>query len=173
MQERLKGSVGVLGYNGANYGGWGFNFQDEEYYTEELDEQGSVIRERIPYSRANLISDSALTTIPFFQRGGLVEPLLALGGSDFAKSNRNRMLAESFPALTLAVGMSDVSSIAEDQNYNIQDIQKGFRTKKNNVVQWWPGGVNAPWLHGHYREVAFLYTYELFLKFVSIGGLEQ
>ena len=169
FQELLKGTVGVLGYNGADYGGWGFNLQDEGYYIEEWDEQqGKMVRKPRPYAEANSFPDSALMTKPFFKRGGLIEPLLVAGGSDFAKTNRNRMLSESFPALTLAVGMNYVFNL-QDSNL---DMQNKFKTMKNDIVQW-PRIDDVRWKHSDFKDVAYLYLYNIYFKIVSSGGLSQ
>jgi hypothetical protein len=159
FQELLKGTVGVLTYNGANYGGWGFNLQDEGYYIEEWDEQqGKMVRKPRPYAQANLFPDSALTTKPFFKRGGLIEPLLVAGGSDFAKTNRNRMLSESFPALTLAVGMSNVQPV-ETRNFDMQLLFKNGWPLERVAVH------DIDWKHSDIKALGYIYVYKLFDAF--------
>jgi hypothetical protein len=165
LQETLKGTVGILGYNNADYGGWGFNLEDTEYYVETQLPDGGSYRDPIPILEANLISDSALTTKPFFKKGVLIDSLLGAGGSDFAQTNRDRMLSESFPALTSAVGTNSVNNF-DARNADMQ------LTYKTDIMQW-PRGANGPWLHSDAKDVAYIHVYKLFKKFVDEGGLDQ
>jgi pimeloyl-ACP methyl ester carboxylesterase len=171
-QEQLKGTVGVLGYNGADYGGWGFNLTDSEYYveTDELDPVGKKVREPISYDDANKILDSALIAKPFFKRGGLIESLLTAGASDFALTNKNRLLSESFPALTSAVGTNEVRSITVGNNIDMQDADSGFQTKKNGITKW--PRESGLWLHSDVKDVAYVYTYGIYIDLVDRGGLK-
>lgn len=159
LQEHLKGTVAFI----TDYGGWDFNLQD--YF--ETDSLGNRTGERMPTSLANQIPDSELMIKPFFKRGRLIESLLDGGGSDFALANRNRLLSESFPALTLAVGMNNVYSV-NPRNYDIQDV---FKTRINDVPQW--PRENGRWWHSDLKDIAYFYTFNLFNEFVVRGGLTQ
>ncbi len=158
IQEKMKGSTGIDGYNGRNYGGWGFNFAD--YYETYTTGGGGLML----YDKANTLDPAILKTKPFFKKDGLIDAVLIPGpsGSDAAKNNRDRMLAESFPALTPAVGTKGVGSFPQNYNFN---MQTNFET--NNQ---WPRSDNK-WRHSDMKNVPYLYVYTLFDKFVKLGGL--
>ncbi len=169
LQEKLKGRMSTNGVLGSSYGGWGFNLADEDYYTATQDGGGGEVdRIPIPAADANLIDPGQLKTRPFFKKGALDEPLFAdESGSTHASEHRTRLLAQSFPATTLAAG-AGVVEIFEQLNYHMQDM---FQSEKGGVLRW-PRS-ERDWRHSDAREIAYLYVYLLFDEFVAKGGLAQ
>ena len=89
---------------------------------------------------------------------------------------RSRLLAEAFPALTLAAGKDSVGAFPSDNNF---DMQNKFKTKKTIgtlSTTYWPlvrvSQNKFDWYHNDAREVAFLYVNTLFDEFARLGGLK-
>ncbi len=80
----------------------------------------------------------------------------------------NRLLATAMPALTLPTGANTVE-IFKDNNKNF-DMPIQFKNDQND----WPSNrIPKDWHHSDIKEVAYTYIYNLFDKFVSLGGLNQ
>jgi len=154
-----------------NYGGWGFNldgYSDPTAPPCDGCPNGSV---KWPTDKANAIVDTELKTKPFFRRGGPLEEILVPGdaGNAAAVVYKQRILAESFPAVTSAVGMNFVNNF-EDNNLN---MQSNFKTRKGDVVYWPEARAdNTNWKHSDVKNVAYIYVYSLFDNLVQIGGLK-
>jgi hypothetical protein len=164
LQEKLKGRMNSNIVLGSFYGGWGFNIAD--YYREIPSQDGPPERVRLLPVDANQIfadNPNLLRTMPFFKRGPDDNNLFSEPtGSSHAAQFRNRLLAEAFPALTLAAGKATVNALGlTGHNFDMQNIFKNG----------WPRQ-DQRWLHNDAREVSYLYVYKLFDKFVSIGGLQ-
>ena len=108
-------------------------------------------------------------TISFKRRDGDSNLFNDFSGSDFAKDNRNRLLAEAFPARTLAAGKNEVGA---DDFSDEFDMQTEMKTKKGNVNQW-PAvrALRPEWRHSDLKAVSYLYVYELFDKLTNPGGV--
>lgn len=72
-------------------------------------------------------------------------------------------MARGIPARSYAVGANEAFSLLA-QNYNMPDA---FREKNGWPVERKEG----EWDHSDIRDVAYLYTFEVYLNFVSLGGL--
>jgi hypothetical protein len=116
-------------------------------------------------------------TQPFFKKGDSDANLFnEQTGSQHAILNRSRLLAEAFPALTLAAGKDWVGAFPTDNNF---DMQNKFKTKKTIgtlSTTYWPlvrvSQNKFDWYHNDAREVAFLYVNTLFDEFARLGGLK-
>lgn len=93
-----------------------------------------------------------------------------LGSSIVADpAKRNQLLAEAIPALSPPAGMQPLNRLAPVRNYPMPLLYADPAT--------WPTGrgVNEEtgtpnWLHSDLRNVAYLHTYKLFDKIVSISN---
>ena len=117
---------------------------------------------------ANAIDPAILATKPFFKKGGLMDEVLDMNGSDAAKTNRDQMLAESFPALTLPVGANKTGGLLATNSNDNYDMQTKFET---NNSSGWPRD-KQQWMHSDVKNVAFLYVFNLFEAIVNSGGLK-
>jgi hypothetical protein len=162
-QERVKGTLNLFG---IYYGGWAFNFSDYDGREKPFDPEKTW-----PPERANAISEELLKIKPFFKKGGPIDELTVAGNIDGAivDKYRNRVLAEAFPALTPAVGMTVNGGLMPIKNLDMQNDLKA-KSKKGDV--FWPRE-KEDWLHGDVREVAYSYIYPLFDQLTFLGGLKQ
>jgi hypothetical protein len=151
LQEKLKGRMSTNGVLGSSYGGWGFNLDDEDYYTVTQDGGGGEVdRIPIPAAEAHTIDPTQLRTRP------------DESGSTHASEHRSRLLAQAFPSTTLAAGRSVVDSFGlVGRNLNVQEKYQNDWPRKE-----------LHWLHSDAREVAYVHNYLLFDAFVEFGGLQ-
>ena len=160
-EEKAKGIAQFDDFLGSTHGGWRMN---RNYSTNgPLDPQV-----------ANALSDSQLETNSFFDfnssQYSIAQPypdvaLLSSNGSGYAQTNRNRILSDAIPALTLPVGANPVTGLPANRNF---DMNTQF---KNG----WPGNRtldNGNWHHSDFRLVAYTFTYPLFTNFVCFGNLK-
>ena len=173
-QEKLKGLMLANSLLSSDHGGWQFNIN---YDTP-------LVGFHLSPTNAALLPVLQLQTNAFFNWGSDYLALvsynddLALessGGSSYAQANRNRILSDAIPCLTLPVGADPVPRLApqngNDQNFDMQA----------NYENGWPAGrpprtVGAPvvgeWHHSDVRAVAYTFTYPLFNKLVTVGNLK-
>jgi len=170
IQEKLKGGNPIpVDIIGSSMGGWGFNPDDKEYYLTKLDVYGYVLPVPIPASDANLIDENVLKTKPFFKKGP--DPDLywpGITGSTYVANNMNRLLADAIPALTLPVG-ANFTSVFGQANKNNFDMQEVYKNDKKD----WPSlRIEKNWRHSDLKDVSYIYVYNLFDAFVTLGGLK-
>src|SRR5207302_1015857 len=126
MQEKTKGRATFDGVLGSTHGGWKFN--DWSYGTNSI--QNPTAWWHMSPSSAALLPDSQLRTNAFFDfttspsnAADLV--LEGPGGSGYAQTNRNRIIADAIPALTLPAGANPVPKFSPQgqptRNFNMQD----------------------------------------------------
>ena len=173
LQELWKGRHGDW-LGGSTYGGWGFT-DDHACYTATTDEYNNVTWTLWDAATANQQATSLdLKAVPFFNSsdpvGSVVQdPTNSTGaGSQFATTNRTRLLAEMIPALSFATGANRLNNMDNDHNFNMNGMMNGWpadRTDDNG---------DPAWFHGDYHAVAYLYTYKVFDKIVKdLGTLNQ
>lgn len=171
LQEKLKGIMPTGWMLGSNYGGWGFNKND--YNEWVIDSDNTTINVVMRPDTANqLFADNPeqFRAKPLFKLTGNDLKLLVSGaeGSDYAKANRDRLLAEVIPVLSRAAGKTSVSKFGRENYYNfdMQEIFKNgwpdIRTKINNDYRW---------LHSDIRDIAYPFINGLFRDFVERGEL--
>ena len=176
IQEKLKGGNPiVIDIVGNSLGGWGFNFDDSEYFKTIHSELGAGTNVPIPPADAYNIAESVLKTKPFFKKGPDAG-LYATGviGSDYAKNNMNRLLADALPALTLPMGGNKIIIDKLDYKFgadNNFDMQEKFKNAPNND---WPAerGKLKNWRHSDLKDVSYPFVHNLLDTFVTLGGLK-
>jgi alpha-tubulin suppressor-like RCC1 family protein len=167
-QEKDKGRMSGNTILSSNHGGWRFGsaLNPHSYTTYTV-------------AMANAILPSQLQTNAFFDFGWNWNPLGGnypdydylqvpdASGSDYAQANRNRILSDAIPALTLPIGANPVSSFARDHNIDMMTLENG-----------WPLGRGAQnpaeavnWHHSDIRVVAYPFTYNVFNEIVNDGNL--
>ena len=164
LQEKLKGRSPFDGILSSTHGGWRFNAAYNDEFGNHL-----------PPAQAALLPDSQLRTNSFFQFSSPGFPsdvaLLGVNGSAYAQSNRNRILADAIPAITLPVAANPVPKLSPQnqptQNFNMQtEFQNGWPASRS------VGNEAFKWYHSDFKDVAYLRVYKLFDDFVMLGGLK-
>ena len=164
-QEKGKGTCSQDWFLGSSHGGWKFNTNAPYAYVTN-----GVITQ-IPNSQATLIPNSQLKTNAFFNFTSSTitadSALLGSGGSTYANANRNRILSDAIPALSLVAGANLVPRFqASGRNFDMQTFENG----------WPQGRLNSReannWHHSDFHEVAYTFTYKLFNQFVTLGNLK-
>ena len=169
-QEKCKGLMSSLLNNSilsSDHGGWQFNTN----YAS------------LTITQANALQRSQLQTNAFFNFGspsGSFFPFnsdLALetsSGSSYAQVNRNRILSDAIPCLTLPVGANPIpDSGIVDGNFDMQTVyENGWPVGRHPAK--YPIGTTAAgeWHHSDVRAVAYTFTYPLFNQMVTVGNLK-
>jgi len=168
-QEEDKGLMSGNSILSSNHGGWRFNaaaLNPNSYTAYTVD-------------MANGIPASQLQTNAFFDFGwhtfGSNYPdydylqVPDSSGSSYAAANRNRILSDAIPALTLPIGANDVTNldvrVSDQRNFDMQA----------NYENSWPiitGDEKFNWHHSDICNVAYPYTYKAFNAIVSDGNLK-
>jgi hypothetical protein len=171
-EEKGKGRA-VSDYEiGSTHGGWAFN--DPTYGTN--DDQAAVYFHMAP-TPASQLTTNQVKASPFFDLASYPYSLgtftadLALtnsGGSVYATNNRNRILADAIPAMTLPIGANDVPALDdEDRNFNMQQLyENGWPADRMSTSE------TNNWHHSDFRQVAYTFTYQLYTNFVYFGNLK-
>ncbi|MCX6984754.1 MAG: hypothetical protein NT118_08400, partial [Lentisphaerae bacterium] len=157
-QEKLKGRMLMNGLVGSNYAGWGFNGY---YYDLEMLHMSS--------SDAQNINPEQLKTKPFFcdspselfsQDAGTAQT--------YALNNRFAILAKAIPARSFAIGRNEINRI--ETGFESLDM---MAMKSGPDKNWWPNTRdNDRWLHSDFKNVSYLYTFDVYNNIVSLGGLK-
>jgi hypothetical protein len=79
---------------------------------------------------------------------------------------RNDIIAQGIPALSYATGVKAIN-LQNFYNFNMDDT-----VHKPNGWGRSGGTYGTRWLHSDLKNMAYLYTYELFNELVSQGGLQ-
>lgn len=174
LQEKLKGGLPTGWMLGSNYGGWRF---DQGTYNESIvDAAGQTVNvPMLPDTVNNKLSNGEITIEdikkqPFFILTGDDVALLQDYpiGSDYAKANRDRLLAEAIPALSLAVGRNKVAAFDEalpktirniDMNLSLKNSWPAYRVDVKKSNDWW---------HSDIMVIAYPYIYSLFNKLTEL-----
>jgi hypothetical protein len=95
--------------------------------------------------------------------------LYGSGGSTYAQVNRNRILSDAIPALTLPVGANPVDRLGVDRNVDMSatTFENGWPAARlaNNLE-------NNKWHHSDFDYVAYPFTHNLFDEIVNDGSLK-
>ena len=89
-------------------------------------------------------------------------------GSDYARANHDRLLAEAIPALSLAAGRNEVIKFNIDNNFDMNLSYKNGWPPSRSV-----DNESKKWKHSDLRDIAYPYVYNLFVKFTSQGKLDK
>jgi hypothetical protein len=160
LQEKMKGRTLFNSVLGSNHGGWGFN-TGYDVFTN-----GQYIH--LPPAQASQLPDAQLRTSAFFNTS-FDTPLFGVSGSAYAQTNRNRILADAIPALTLPVGANEVPRLSPQgqpsRNLNMhEDFKNGWPLERDEPFDW---------LHSDFRDVAYTFVYKVFDEFVNRGNLKS
>ena len=93
-------------------------------------------------------------------------------GNTYAQANRDRILSDAIPALTLPVGANSVS-LLDDRAANKRNFDE-----TSEFESGWPAArlansaENHKWHHSDFDYVAYPFTHGLFDQIVNSGGLK-
>jgi hypothetical protein len=165
-QEKGKGTCDQDWFLGSSHGGWRFS----DYYFG------------VPVVSANSTAytpNSMLPEHPFFDfsRAALVGPpspdltlTNAATGSTYAAANRNRILADAIPAMSLVAGANPVTILNQPgnpRNFDMVTLENGWALGRLTS-----GEKNNDWYHSDFVQMAYTFTYKLFNQFVTTGNLK-
>lgn len=88
--------------------------------------------------------------------------------SAYAADNRFFLLTHVFPATSYAMGSNQLELESGIESWNMNDVEKCMKHgwyENTDSSKW-------KWMHSDFKNVALLYTQELYLKMVSDGGLK-
>jgi hypothetical protein len=164
-QEKLKGlsSWTILG---SSYGGWQFNTVDWGVTLAKAAKRNLYPRE----TSTILFNLEQLKSKPFFYKGvAEADQVFTTSGSDYAQTNRNRLLAEMVPALSNAVGANPLNKFAppggQDHNFDMPSVFKnGWPSVRNKEKRW---------LHSDIKTIGNPYIYLMYDKIVELGELNK
>jgi hypothetical protein len=171
LQEKAKGRATFNGVLGSTHGGWGFNMNLPYFYFDST----NLMYVHMSNAQASGLPASQLQTNAFFNVS-VDTPLFGASGSQYAQTNRNRILADAIPALSLPVGANPVPKLSPPLSPNERNFDMQLRYENG-----WPSGrpqlqVGVPaageWHHSDFRQVAYPFAYRLFDDFVSFGNLQ-
>jgi hypothetical protein len=162
LGEKLKGRMLMSNQGGSQYGGWSFNYDDEAYWRWA----GPLLNREpiLPYDDngtpgANSIPWEQLKTRPFFD-WGWASPLTEPEGSSWAAANRDQLLAQAIPAMTVAAGGPGGGKMIKNL------LQKNVINMQGRFPNDWPEERKAKgdlrWKHSDLRNVSYLYIYKIF-----------
>jgi hypothetical protein len=95
-------------------------------------------------------------------------------GSTYVLANRNGILSDAIPAVTLPLGANPIpDSGIVGGNFDMQTLYENGRPLGRGEPQY-PSGTSGfgEWHHSDIRIVAYTYTYPLFNEFVTLGNLK-
>lgn len=170
-QEKLKGCLAGDYLLSSSHGGWKFGYA---YYSNNI---------IMPNTQAALLSDAQLRTNAFFEVtsssfGNADLALFGSSGSSYAQANRNRILSDAIPCLTLPVGANPVPRLSPPQsptekNFDMQNVYENSWPLGRHAPQWPVGtAASGEWHHSDVRAIAYTFTYKLFNQMVTVGNLK-
>ena len=167
-QEKAKGRSANDLFVGSTHGGWQFNYWSDAFYVTN----GEGIRSFMGPDQTSGLTSSQLQTNSFFNFNSTYHPhpdaaLLGANGSMYAQTNRNRILADAIPALTLPVGANPVARLETlGRDINMQDLANGWPLLRS------VGAEAFKWHHSDFRQLGYTFTYQLFDELVTLGDLK-
>jgi hypothetical protein len=169
-QEKGKGVCSQNWFLGSNHEGWQLNDTLGSGYVYFV----NGLRTNIPPNWATSAPPSQLLVTNAFFNMSVDTAMFttSTSGSTYAAANRNRILSDAIPALTLPAGANPVPKFAPI-GHNA-DMQGQFENG-------WPAGrptlqVGSPaageWHHSDFHQLAYTFTYKLFDQMVTTGNLK-
>jgi len=164
-QEKDKGRMSGNSILSSDHGGWGFFGISSIYTTYTV-------------AMANAIPPSQLQTNAFFDMS--VDTALfttSSSGSAYAQANRNRILSDAIPAVTLPLGANYDTNLdlefSDTRSFDMQTLYENGWPQGRGPAQY-PFGTTAfgEWHHSDIRVVAYTSTYHLFDKLVTTGNVK-
>ncbi len=170
-QEKLKGRSPFNGILSSTHGGWKFN--DWSYGTNTT--QNPDVWTHMSPARAALLADVPLRTNAFFDLTSsptdIWDAILQIpSGNVYAQTQRNRILSDAIPALTLPAGANPVPKLTPlggpNRNFDLNtQFKNGWPLTRSSVE-------DQKWHHSDMREVAYTFVYLLFDDLVLKGDLK-
>ena len=164
-QEKGKGTCTQDWFLGSSHGGWLFPLNS---YNDP---------DPVPPTTANSLSNATLQQTPVFNFGSYFDNVMGpfpdltltntVSGSTYAQANRNRILSDAIPAMSVVAGANPIPSFDSDHNLNMNTIQF-----QNSWPQDRTGDEANMWHHSDFHEVAYTFTYKLFDQFVTTANLK-
>ena len=167
-QEKGKGTCTQDWLIGSSHGGWLFPLNS---YNDP---------QPLPPATANALSNATLQVTPVFTFGSYFDSvsvpfpdwaLVGTNGSAYAQANRNRILSDAIPALSLPAGANPVPRLAPfgqpNKNTDMMTLENGWPQ-----VRLYSYEENNNWYHSDFHQVAYTFTYKLFNQFVTAGNLK-
>ncbi len=173
MEETLKGT-GLTGYLlSSSYGGWKFNSDWGTLIMEDATLPPLLILPSPGEATAANYPDAILRTKPFFHPGPA--ELYGADASLQARLKRTQLLAEMFPALTVAVGRNRL--VRSEDRDAVDAARKSFNMNKLFQTGWPAERLGSSkysdnWLHSDVKNIAFLYNHGIFNMWVGLGDLK-
>jgi len=173
-QEKGKGTCSQNWFLGSDHEGWQLNDTLGSGYVYFV----NGLRTNIPPSQAAAAPPSQLLVTNAFFNMSVDTAIFttSTSGSTYAAANRNRILSDAIPALTLPLGANyDANLDLEFGGTRNFDMQASFENG-------WPAGRGTPqwgnltaageWHHSDFHQVAYTFTYHLFDKMITVGNLK-
>jgi hypothetical protein len=163
-QEKGKGVCEQDWFLGSSHGGWRF----------PVNSYGDP--NPVPPTTANALSNAVLQVTPVFTFGSYFDPILgpfpdliltnSTGGSAYAQANRNRILSDAIPAMSLVAGANPIPKFtASDHNIDMMTLENGWSLGRT-------GNEVGKWHHSDFVQMAYTFTHQLFDTFVTTGNLK-
>ena len=173
-QEMFKGtrySDGWSSFGGTAEAGWGYE-STLAWTTHDGESAWEVVPIYTNAAGANAASDESLRNNPVFKHS----PDWLIGSNTLSQEQVNFMLGMGIPALTPSTGRTelDISIIPEGQQFDLNNTDPDRTIFQANFTNWPNRGDPdyRNWLHNDMKGVAYLFTYPLFDKVITVGGLK-
>jgi hypothetical protein len=165
-QEKLKGLMSWNGLLSSDHGGWQFN----PAYNSLTVSQANALATTVLKTNAFFNWSSSSGSTPFTNDLALESS----SGSTYAQVNRNRILSDAVPCLTLPVGANPIpdSGIVAG-NSDMQAIyENGWPLGRGKSSGIYGAAAAGEWHHSDVRAVAYTFTYKLFNQMATVGNLK-
>jgi hypothetical protein len=170
-QEMLKGRGQSDELLSSTHGGWKFNLTAPYLYNS------NGLPAHMTPTQAAAVPNSELQTNAFFDVtsstfGTADTALFGSSGSAYAQANRNRILSDSIPCLTLPAGANPIPKFSPplssvERNFNMQNLENNWPASRMQN----PTELNN-WHHSDCRQVSYTFTHKLFDNIVTLGELQ-
>ncbi len=162
-QEKDKGRMSGNSILSSDHGGWGFFNISSIYTTYSV----AMANDILPYQlQTNAFFDMSVDTVMFTTN---------TSGSSYAAANRNRILSDAIPALTLPIGANPVDRLdppdGDDRNFDMQALYENSWPSSRGTAEVGSSAAGE-WHHSDMCVVAYPFTYQLFSQLVTLGNKE-
>jgi hypothetical protein len=169
-QEKGKGPSSQDWFLGSSHGGWKFNPYWEDSFGDPLSPP-----------LVNDITNSTLQSNPMFDFNSTANDFLlsidsellgliyGVNPSDYAQTNRDRILADAIPAMSEVAGANPIPKLAPqngiDKNIDMMTLENSWSPVRID-------GEQNKWHHSDFQQMAYTFTYKLYIQFVTTGNLK-